>query len=160
MNKQSIGLFELVLFGFFAIGVYALIERNVRKHEPATPPPPAAQTEPAAEPVAEPTPEPEPEPEVVVEPDPEPPSNRLGQDDVEAAMRAVRPAVDACQRRHPATGVMWVDLEVGTSGRVTRVKIDDTPDDGLGRCVATALKKMKLPKSDESTSVSFPIRFE
>ncbi len=129
---------ELVLVGIFGFSIYALIVQSTRD-----------RSEPQA---AEPAPAPEPEPE--------PEADELTTEQIMDAVGVIESQVFACGDRYPADGVVEVQVVVAPDGRVSTVNIEETPDPRLGRCVATAVKRLRLPESEAGVTFTYPFAFQ
>ena len=134
-------------------------ERPERRPEPARPREPRAErAEPRPEPEPETTPpqpaRPEPErPEPRPEPQPEDLPPTPTREQVQAALAAVRPAVQACIEGH---GTVRVRIIVrGASGRVTTAVVQDGyfARQPYGGCIARAVRTARFPRFQQSTFV-------
>jgi len=65
----------------------------------------------------------------------------------------------ACGDKSSAKGQVKVSVKVEASGSVSRRLGQDTPDAGLGSCVAAAMQKAKFGKTQNGGSFGYPFVF-
>lgn len=78
---------------------------------------------------------------------------------VHAAVDQIKPRVSACGEKTAAKGTVKLSVTVDGNGAVSDVSVDETPDDALGACVASAMRAAKFGKSQKGGSFSFPFVF-
>jgi TonB family protein len=71
----------------------------------------------------------------------------------------IRARVMACGDKSPAKGQVRVSVKVGPDGRVTSVTVKNTPDDGLGNCVASMVQKATFAKTQTGGLFAYPYTF-
>jgi len=86
-------------------------------------------------------------------------SDTLSRSQVQAGMRAVKPAVERCGKGTPGTAMVTVSI-AGATGRVTNATVGGqfagTP---VGSCVARAVRRARFPKFKRSKlTISYPFR--
>jgi formylglycine-generating enzyme required for sulfatase activity len=75
------------------------------------------------------------------------------------AVGAVRLAINHCGAGLEGAGTVRVGVTVAPSGSITSVEVRDTPDDWLGRCVATRIKDAVFPATEFGGTFSYPFAF-
>ena len=80
---------------------------------------------------------------------------------VRTAVDTMKPVVQTCGERFHAKGrgVVKIRLEVAPDGHVTSSSVEESPDTGLGACVAEALRRVHFPSSRDGASFSYPYTF-
>ena len=71
----------------------------------------------------------------------------------------VKARVMSCGDKSPAKGQVKVSVKVGPDGHVTAVTVKNTPDPGLGNCVAGMVQKATFSKTQSGGSFSYPYTF-
>ena len=71
----------------------------------------------------------------------------------------VRARVMSCGDKSPAKGQVKVSVKVGADGHVANVTVKNTPDDGLGACVAAQVQKAVFPKTQTGGQFAYPYTF-
>ncbi|MBA3392493.1 MAG: zinc-ribbon domain-containing protein [Deltaproteobacteria bacterium] len=71
----------------------------------------------------------------------------------------VKARVMACGDKSSAKGQVKVSVKVNPDGSVSSVSVKDTPDAGLGRCVASAMEKASFKKTQNGGSFGYPFVF-
>ena len=71
----------------------------------------------------------------------------------------VKPRVMSCGDKSPAKGQVKVSVKVGPDGHVTSVTVKNTPDAGLGSCVASMMQKATFAKTQTGGSFAYPYTF-
>ena len=71
----------------------------------------------------------------------------------------VKPRVMSCGDKSPAKGQVKVSVKVGPDGHVTSVTVKNTPDPGLGNCVASMMQKATFAKTQTGGSFAYPYTF-
>lgn len=71
----------------------------------------------------------------------------------------VKPAVMQCGEVHATKGTVKLRVEVDAGGHVGNVSVSSTPDEQLGTCVATAIKKATFGKTQSGGSFGYPFVF-
>ena len=69
----------------------------------------------------------------------------------------VKPRVTGC--KSPAKGIVKVSVRVGPDGHVTSVTVKETPDAGLGDCVAGIMQKATFARTQNGGSFAYPFPF-
>ena len=83
----------------------------------------------------------------------------LDRPQIRAAVASVKPAVIACGEKTPVKGTVKLAVTVDPSGAVQEVNVVDAPDDALGSCVATAMRRARFAKTTKGGSFSYPFVF-
>lgn len=65
----------------------------------------------------------------------------------------------ACGDKSPAKGQVKVSVKVGPDGHVSSVTVKNTPDAGLGNCVAGVMQKATFAKTQTGGSFAYPFSF-
>lgn len=71
----------------------------------------------------------------------------------------VKAKVQACGDKSSAKGQVKVSVKVNPGGDVASVAVKNTPDAGLGNCVAAAMQKAKFAKTQNGGSFGYPFMF-
>jgi hypothetical protein len=71
----------------------------------------------------------------------------------------VKARVMSCGDKSPAKGQVKVSVKVNPDGAVTNVTVKNTPDPGLGNCVAGMMQKATFAKTQTGGSFSYPYTF-
>jgi TonB family protein len=71
----------------------------------------------------------------------------------------VKARVMSCGDKSSAKGQVKVSVKVDPSGKVTSVTVKNTPDPGLGDCVASQMQKATFAKTQTGGSFSYPYTF-
>lgn len=71
----------------------------------------------------------------------------------------VKGRVMACGDKSSAKGQVKVSVKVTADGNVSSVSVKDSPDAGLGSCVANAMQKASFKKTQSGGSFSYPFVF-
>ncbi len=72
----------------------------------------------------------------------------------------MKPAVVRCGEIHGSVkGTVKLAVKVRADGKIDGVTVSDTPDEQLGTCVATAIKKATFGKTQNGGSFSYPFVF-
>jgi molybdopterin adenylyltransferase len=83
----------------------------------------------------------------------------LDKPQIRAGVASVKPAVIACGEKTPVKGTVKLAVTVDPSGAVQEVNVVAAPDDALGSCVATAMRKARFAKTTKGGSFSYPFVF-
>ncbi|HTR53857.1 MAG TPA: molybdopterin-binding protein [Kofleriaceae bacterium] len=78
---------------------------------------------------------------------------------VHAAVDQIKPRVSACGDKTSAKGTVKLSVTVDAEGAVSDVSVDESPDDTLGACVASAMRAARFGKSQKGGSFTFPFVF-
>jgi len=86
-------------------------------------------------------------------------SDTLSRSQVQAGMRAVKPAVERCGKGTPGTAMVTVSI-AGATGRVTNATVGGQfAGTSVGSCVARAVRRARFPKFKRSKlTISYPFR--
>jgi predicted Zn finger-like uncharacterized protein len=71
----------------------------------------------------------------------------------------VKARVMSCGDKSPAKGQVKVSVKVSPDGHVTGVTVKNTPDPGLGNCVAGMMQKATFAKTQTGGSFAYPYTF-
>ena len=71
----------------------------------------------------------------------------------------VKAKVQACGDKSSAKGQVKVSVKVNPGGDVASVSVKNTPDAGLGNCVAAAMQKARFAKTQNGGSFGYPFMF-
>jgi outer membrane biosynthesis protein TonB len=71
----------------------------------------------------------------------------------------VRARVMSCGDKSPAKGQVKVSVKVGPDGHVSSVTVRNTPDDGLGNCVAGMVQKAIFARTQSGGQFAYPYTF-
>ncbi len=71
----------------------------------------------------------------------------------------VKPAVVRCGEIHNTKGTVKLHVTVSGGGKVENVSVTSTPDEAIGTCVATAIKKASFAKTQNGGSFGYPFVF-
>jgi len=83
----------------------------------------------------------------------------LDKPQIRAGVASVKPAVIACGEKTPVKGTVKLAVTVDPSGAVQEVNVVVTPDDALGSCVATAMRRARFATTTMGGSFSYPFVF-
>jgi TonB family protein len=78
---------------------------------------------------------------------------------VRAGMATVKPAVVACGEKSGDKGTVKIAMKVKPDGMVEDASVASAPNDALGSCVATALRKAQFAKTVNGGSFTYPFAF-
>lgn len=67
--------------------------------------------------------------------------------------------VMACGDKSPAKGQVKVSVKVAADGSVANVTVRNTPDPGLGNCVAGVMQQARFAKTQTGGSFAYPFQF-
>lgn len=98
-------------------------------------------------------------PAETVEKKPDGPPDTLDKNAVRAGIADVKPAVQQCGEDHSQKGTVKITLTVDAAGRVTDATVSETPDPGLGTCVAKALERASFAKTQNGAVFTYPFVF-
>ncbi|MBT8493182.1 MAG: hypothetical protein KJO07_08995, partial [Deltaproteobacteria bacterium] len=82
---------------------------------------------------------------------------RPSKSDVKSGIARVMGRVRACGSKHGGSGLVKVRVKVSGSGRVSSAS--PSPGGALGRCVASAVKRARFPKTQRGVTFTYPFRF-
>ncbi|HEX8110423.1 MAG TPA: hypothetical protein VF516_21975, partial [Kofleriaceae bacterium] len=71
----------------------------------------------------------------------------------------VKQKAQACGDKSPAKGQVKVSVKVSPDGNVTSVAVKNTPDPGLGNCVAGVMQTAKFSRTQSGGSFAYPFQF-
>lgn len=71
----------------------------------------------------------------------------------------VKARAQACGDKSSAKGQVKVSVKVGADGHVVSVTVRNTPDPGLGNCVAAAMQKATFARTQSGGSFAYPFQF-
>jgi predicted Zn finger-like uncharacterized protein len=71
----------------------------------------------------------------------------------------IRGQVMTCGDKFPVKGQVKVSVKVSPEGHVTNVTVKNTPDAGLGNCVASMMQKATFAKTQTGGSFAYPYTF-
>jgi TonB family protein len=83
----------------------------------------------------------------------------LNKSDISAGIGKVRGKVEGCAAKSSAKGTVKVSVKVSGNGTVSSVTVKESPDAGLGSCVASAVQKATFTKTQNGGSFSYPFTF-
>jgi len=83
----------------------------------------------------------------------------LDKPQIRAGVASVKPAVIGCGEKTPVKGTVKLAVTVDPSGAVQEVNVVAAPDDALGSCVATAMRRARFAKTAKGGSFSYPFVF-
>jgi len=83
----------------------------------------------------------------------------LDKPQIRTGVASVKPAVIACGEKTPVKGTVKLAVTVDPSGAVQEVNVVAAPDDALGSCVATAMRRARFAKTTKGGSFSYPFVF-
>jgi len=83
----------------------------------------------------------------------------LDKPQIRAGVASVKPAVITCGEKTPVKGTVKLAVTVDPSGAVQEVNVVAAPDDTLGSCVATAMRRARFAKTTKGGSFSYPFVF-
>ncbi|MDQ3333551.1 MAG: molybdopterin-binding protein [Myxococcota bacterium] len=90
----------------------------------------------------------------------QPGSADLSKAQIKAGVDKLRPRVIACSEQHKdVKGTVKVAMSVDPEGNVTELSVQSAPADGLGECVASALRRAKFAKTKNGGSFTYPFVF-
>jgi TonB family protein len=78
---------------------------------------------------------------------------------VKAAIDRIKPIVIQCGEKSGAKGTVKLDVTVTADGVVQNVAVAESPDAGLGECVASAMRKARFAKTASGGSFTYPFVF-
>jgi TonB family protein len=71
----------------------------------------------------------------------------------------VKGRAQACGDKSPAKGQVKVAVKVNPDGSVGSVTVRNTPDPGLGSCVAAAMQSARFARTQTGGSFAYPFQF-
>ncbi len=78
---------------------------------------------------------------------------------VREGIEPMKPVVITCGEKAAVKGMVKIALEVAPDGSVTSATVSESPDAGLGNCVAGALRKVHFAKTHDGASFVYPFVF-
>jgi len=78
---------------------------------------------------------------------------------ISTGIAAVRARISACGNRSFAKGKVKVRVQVDSSGSVTSVSVESTPDPELAACVAATISRTRFGQTKSGGSFSYPFIF-
>jgi TonB family protein len=78
---------------------------------------------------------------------------------VKAGVEKIKPKVVACGEQHAAKGTVKIAVTVDPEGNVKAASVSESPDAGLGECVAGAMRNAKFGKSVKGGEFNYPFAF-
>ncbi|HEU5054908.1 MAG TPA: hypothetical protein VFU21_00225, partial [Kofleriaceae bacterium] len=81
---------------------------------------------------------------------------RPSNSEIASAVVAARKRLDACGEQHGTTGAVPVAIQVEPSGAIRSVEVA-VGTTSFRHCVASALRRQRLPASQVGTSARFPV---
>jgi molybdenum cofactor biosynthesis protein B len=96
---------------------------------------------------------------------PKAPSERPGAPDqldrtsIRESIDTMKPVVIACGERFKVKGQVRIALVVAPDGHVTSSTVASSPDEGLGACVAEALRRVQFKQTSNGTHFTYPYQF-
>lgn len=92
--------------------------------------------------------------------DPSAVADGLTREIITSGIEPVRADAEQCGTRRPSMrGVVKVHVNVGADGVVTQAAALQTPDPGLGECVASAMRKSVFACTRQGGSFTYPFVF-
>ena len=86
-------------------------------------------------------------------------SENLEKPQIKAGIDRIRPKVQDCATQHKTKGTVKVGVSVDGEGVVEEVTVKEAPDDALGNCVASAVKRAKFAKTTNGGTFTYPFVF-
>lgn len=87
-------------------------------------------------------------------------ADSLSKTQIKAGVDKMRPRVLACAEQHKdVKGTVKLSISVDGEGNVSELSVATSPDDGLGECVASAIRKAKFAKTTNGGQFSYPFVF-
>jgi len=83
----------------------------------------------------------------------------LDRSTISAAVATIKGRVITCGDKSSAKGTVKVSVKVNPDGSVSSVTVKDTPDPGLGSCVAAAMQRARFAKTQNGGSFGYPFVF-
>lgn len=84
---------------------------------------------------------------------------KLDKSMVTSGMSKVKPAVIACGEKSGAKGQVKISVTVSPAGAVTEASVTASPDDALGACVASAVRRATFATTETGGSFTYPFVF-
>jgi predicted Zn finger-like uncharacterized protein len=84
---------------------------------------------------------------------------RLDRGMISDGIGKVRALVTTCSDKSSAKGQVKVSVKVGPDGKIISVTVKETPDAGLGNCVAGMVQRATFAKTQEGGSFAYPYTF-
>ena len=79
---------------------------------------------------------------------------------IKSGVGKVKSKIFACGDKYPsAKGTLKLAVKVNPAGSVTSVDVVNSPDPGLGKCAASAMKGAKFTKTQRGGSFKYPFNF-
>jgi TonB family protein len=78
---------------------------------------------------------------------------------VRAGVETIKPRVVKCGETSGAKGTVKITVTVAPEGQVTDAAVRESPDEGLGTCVAGAMRAARFGKSVNGGSFTYPFVF-
>ncbi|HEY5951219.1 MAG TPA: TonB family protein [Kofleriaceae bacterium] len=79
---------------------------------------------------------------------------------ISAGISSIKPKVVACGEKAPGVkGKVKVKVVVAPAGNVTSATVAETPDEALGKCVASVVKDAKFGATKNGGTFSYPFVF-
>lgn len=87
------------------------------------------------------------------------PAENLQKPQIKAGIAKVRAKVMACGEQFPTKGTVKLSISVDPEGQITELDVVASPDDGLGSCVAAAVRMATFAKTEAGGSFTQPFVF-
>jgi predicted Zn finger-like uncharacterized protein len=84
----------------------------------------------------------------------------LDRDIINDGINKVKARALACGDKSPAKGQVKVSVKVSADGSVTGVTVRNTPDPGLGNCVAGVVQTAKFARTQNGGSFAYPFQIQ
>jgi TonB family protein len=78
---------------------------------------------------------------------------------IKAGIDKVKGSAQGCGGKSSAKGAVKVRIKATPEGKVGSVEVVSSPDDALGRCVASALKNAKFAKTQRGMVFAYTLSF-
>ena len=86
-------------------------------------------------------------------------SQDLSKPQIKAGVDKMKPRVIACGEQHQMKGTVKLSISVDPEGNVKELSVQTSPDDALGECVASTMRKAKFAKTANGGSFTYPFVF-
>ena len=83
----------------------------------------------------------------------------LDRDIINDGVNKVKARAQACGDKFAAKGQVKVSVKVSSDGNVAGVTVRNTPDPGLGSCVAGVMQTAKFARTQNGGSFAYPFTF-
>jgi TonB family protein len=84
----------------------------------------------------------------------------LERSDIAAGMATIQDSGAACGAGHLAKGTVTVSIKVGGDGKVAGARVASSPNEELGSCVASKVRRASFARTQNGATFTYPFIFK